>query len=265
MITLDNFDWSITNRELVIFIPNWGRGKYIRKTIATIKTSIPQDKWIVLVINDRIHEDFSDLKNQNVVYLTFGSDASKEERGDAFMRNIAIKRCCSRLFFQKDPEIIITGDFIAHALNCPTDLYRLGGPAIKVPQDISEQFLQDDATIQDCESKGKPYPIHQHIFVCFHYGFCVPTKILKNMHGYDEDYKLPYCADHDLYDRLMAQGIHPTMDNECHPLHLWHQYPGFQNKSQAKPNYDKMKAIFASKNPKNWLRNPKGWGNGDIH
>jgi GT2 family glycosyltransferase len=264
MITLDNFNWSITNRKLVIFIPNWGRGEYIRKTVKTIQTKVPRDKWLVIVINDRIHEDLSDLKDDNVLYLTFGPDRVGLGRGDGFARNIAIKRCQSEWFFQKDPEIIVTGDFINSILNCPTDMYRLSGPAQKTRKNTSQKFLQGDATIEDCSEDAENHPINPNQFVYFHFGFAVKTDILRNMRGYDEDYKKMYCADRDLYMRLMAQGVTPTFDPGCHPIHLWHEVPWFPNSPQTRVDYEEMKNLFANKDPKQFIRNdPETWGEGD--
>lgn len=265
LVTSDNFDWSITNRELVIFIPNWSRADYIRKTIAKIETVIPPDKWIVLVVNDRIHEDLSDLDGfENIVYLTFGPERTKEGRGDGFVRNIAIKRCQSKWFFQKDPEIIIQGDFIKHILDCPTDMYRLSGPARKTRRNTTERFLQGQATVKECFQDADQYPINPAKFVYFHFGFAVKTDILRHMRGYDEDYKKMYCADRDLYGRLMAQDVRPTFDQKCKPIHLWHDTPWFPDNSETKGDYAEMQALFATKDPKQFIRNnPDTWGEGD--
>ena len=265
MITLDNFDWSITNRELVIFIPNWARGEYIRRTIAEMDTHVPLSKWLIVIINDRIHEDFSDLDGfENTVYLTFGSERTKEGRGDGFVRNIAIKRCQSRWFFQRDPEIIVTGDFIKHIIECPTDMYRLSGPARKTRQATTTRFLQGEATVQECSEDSDQYNIDPKQFVYFHFGFAVKTQILQDMRGYDEDYKRMYCADRDLYARLMAQGIVPIMDPECKPIHLYHDTPWYPDTTKTKADYATMQKIFASKNPNECVRNnPDTWGMGD--
>lgn len=267
LITPEEFDWSITNRELVIFMPNWGRGEYIRKTVAKIETVVPLDKWIVVVINDRIHEDLSDLDGfKNTVYMTFGPERSKEGRGDSFMRNIAIKRCQSKWFFQKDPEIIVTGDFIKHILECPTDMYRLSGPATKTRQNTTEKFLRGKATIQECLRDANQYPIDPDKFVYFHFGFAVKTAILQEMKGYDEDYKKMYCADRDLYTRLIAKGVTPTFDKQCKPIHLWHEVPWFPDNPKTKSDYAEMQAIFAKKNPNKFIRNQNIlWGDGGFN
>jgi hypothetical protein len=263
--TLENFDWSITNRKLVIFMPNFGRGEYVRKTVQTISTTIPREDWLVVAINDRVHEDLSGLEeNYNTVYLTFGPERSKEARGDAFMRNVIIKRCQSEWLFQKDPEIVVHNDFIKHILECQTDMYRLSGPASKVRQATTQKFLQDQATIQECIQDSDKYTINEKQFVYFHFGFAVKTAILKNMRGYDEDYKKMYCADKDLYARLMASGVRPTFDAKCKPIHLWHTVPWYPDNPENKADYARMKAIFASKDPKQTIRNDEhSWGEGD--
>lgn len=265
LIKFEDFDWSITNRRLVIFIPNFGRGEYVRKTIQEIKTIVPHKDWLILIINDRIHEDFSDLDStKNIVYLTFGPERNKEGRGDAFIRNIAIKRCQSKWFFQKDPEIIIQNDFVKHILECQTEMYRLSGPASKVRKGTTQKFLADKATVAECLKDADHYPINENQFVYFHFGFAVKTSILKKMRGYDEEYKKMYCADKDLYARLMSAGIKTTFDQQCKPIHLWHIVPWYPDSPENKANYAEMRAIFANKDPKQTLRNNEHtWGEGD--
>lgn len=263
--TLENFDWSITDRKLIIFIPNFGRGEYVRKTVQEIETAISRKDWLVLVINDRIHEDFAGLETTaNIAYLTFGPTRSREGRGDAFVRNIAIKRCQSEWLFQKDPEIIVQNDFIKHIIECQTDMYRLSGPASKVRRATTQKFLTGQATVDECVQDADHYSINESQFVYFHFGFAVRTSILKDMRGYDEDYKKMYCADKDLYARLMATGVKPTFDEQCKPIHLWHTVPWYPNSPENEANYAKMKAIFASKDPKQIVRNDEHtWGEGD--
>lgn len=260
----EDFDWSLTDRELVIFLPNWGRANFIRRIMSTIQTSIPKEKWIILVGNDRQHEDLSDLADQNVVYFTFEPDAKREQyRGGGFIRNMAIKNSRSKWFFQKDPEVIIEGDFIANILACPTDFYRLCGPAFRVRQNVTERFMKHQATVGDCRQESDRKPIDSNNFVFFNFAYGVKTQILKDMRGYDEDYGGTYCYDRDMYYRLMAQGIETTMDPQCHPVHLWHSTPSFPDTHQTRDEYEAMKRMFASKDSKDVVRNdPKTWGKG---
>jgi hypothetical protein len=265
MITHEEFDWSLTDRELVIFMPNWGRGYFIRKTVEVMSTKIPRDRWIIIVGNDYEHEDLSDLKDQNVFYFTYNPDGvRKKERGGSYIRNIAIKRCRSNWFFQRDPEVVIEHDWIENVLNCPTDFYRLSGPAHKVRQKTTEKFIDGNATIEDCKRDSDRIPISPNNFVFFNMAFGVKTKILQNMRGYDEDHWGTYCYDRDLYVRLMAQNIKTTMDPQCQPIHLWHSTPSFPNTKQTIDEYDRMKKLFATKNPKDFTRNiNRPWGEGE--
>lgn len=264
LVRFEDFDWSLTDRELVIFIPNWGRSQYIRKTVKMMKTKVPQNKWIIVVGNDCQHEDLSDLKDNNVVYFTFDGDRNRpQDRGGGFIRNIAIKRCRSKWFFQRDPEIVIENDFIDHILRCPTDTYRLGGPAKKVRKNTSERFMQGKATIEECKQDADVFPINIQHFVYANFAFAVHTQVLKDMRGFDEDYGQTYCYDRDLFVRLVNNGVAITSDPECTPIHIWHPTPSFPNTSKTIADYDEMKAMFASKDPKQIVRNPHGWGEGD--
>lgn len=264
LVTPEDFDWSLTDRELVIFLPNWGRADFIRQVMPTIKTSISKDRWIVLVGNDRQHEDLSDLADQNVVYFTFEPDAKREQyRGGGFIRNIAIKNSRSKWFFQKDPEVIIEGDFIANVIACPTDFYRLGGPAFRVRPNITTKFMKNQATVEDCRQDADRHQIGINNFVFFNFAYGVKTQVLKDMRGYDEDFGGTYCYDRDMYYRLMAQGIKTTMDEQCHPIHLWHPTPSFPDTPETRQEYEDMKRMFAGKDPNQIVRNdPKTWGKG---
>lgn len=259
-----DFDWSLTNRELVIFIPNWGRGDYIRSTVSAMETRVSRDKWIIIVGNDCQHEDLSDLENQNVVCFTFGGDRDRsQDRGGGFIRNMVIKRSHSHWFFQRDPEIIIENDFIDHIIKCPTDMYRLGGPARKTRKKTAQLFLQGKTTITECKQDANVFPINPQHFVYANFAFAVLTQTLQEIRGFDEDYGQTYCYDRDLFVRLIQKGMTITSDPECTPIHLWHPTPSFPNTSKTIAEYDEMKAMFASKDPKQIIRNPDGWGEGD--
>ncbi len=262
MITEKDFDWSLTNRKLVIFLPNWGRGDYIRRTVRTIKTTVPKEDWIVLVANDGLHEDLSDLKDLNVVYFTFQRENTSERNG-CFIRNFVIKRLQSVLVFSKDPEIVIEGDFIANVLSCDTPFYRLGGPAFKATQEATAQFMANQKTIHYCESHSQRTPVMSHAHMIMHYGYSMPVTTLQQMKGYDEDYSMsPYCEDRDIFHRFIAQGLRPHVDTTCHPIHLWHAMKFFPNTPENSARYEKAKALFRTKDPKNFIRNPDGWGTG---
>jgi len=263
MVTENNFDWSVTERPLVVFMPNWGRGNYIRKTVAAIKTEIPRDQWIVLVANDGVHEDLSDLKDQNVVYFTF-QRPNISERNGCFIRNFVLRRLRSAFVFSKDPEIIVVGDFIKRILeDCDRPLYRLGGAAFKADREVTNRFMANDATIDDCIAHSQRLPIMPEQHMIMHYGYSMPVKILQQIRGYDEDYSIsPYCEDRDLFYRLKAMNIRPFVDQSCFPVHLWHEMKFFPNTPENSARYERAKALFRSKDPSQAMRNDNDWGTG---
>lgn len=101
--------------DAVLFIPNHGRGDLVRFSIENIKTYIPNDRWLIIVGNDNVNEDFSDIADRNVRYFTIDV-GSPSERSGSFIRNYFIKRCNARIIIQKDPEVIIVGDFISNII-----------------------------------------------------------------------------------------------------------------------------------------------------
>lgn len=263
MITEKNFDWNITNKRLVIFCPNWGRGQWLRHTVRTIDTEIPKDEWLILVCNDGIHEDLSDLEKYNVKYFTFERE-NKSERNGCFIRNYVIKRLQSHRVFIKDPEIIIRGDFIKEVLECNREFYRLGGYAYKVNEKATFMYMQGKYSIQDCLNNSSKTPILPGQHMNMHYGYSMITKLLQDMNGYDEDFSIsPYYEDQDIFYRFLAMGIFPFMSNNCYPIHLWHEMKFFPNEPETKRMYEKSGRLFASKDPKDFIRNKNiEWGTG---
>ena len=56
------FDWSCTARDLVLFIPNYGRKNYLRSCLASLThTRVPRERWLVLVGNDGLDEPMNNL------------------------------------------------------------------------------------------------------------------------------------------------------------------------------------------------------------
>lgn len=264
MPTEKDFDWSLTNRKLVIMMPNWGRGDYIKKTVETIETVVPAKDWIILVANDGLHEDLYDLDDQNVVFFTFQRENISERNG-CFIRNFVIKRLQSERVFIKDPEIIIEGDFIRRILvDCDKPLYRLGGDfACKASREITGNFMAGNATIQDCITNSQKHPIYRNQHMIMHYGYSMPVATLQQMKGYDEDYSVsPYCEDRDIFYRFVAQELPVFFDKQCFPIHLWHEMKFFPNTPENAARYEKAKALFHAKDPTNFIRNPNGWGTG---
>ena len=71
MITQDNFDWSLTKKRFVLFVPNYGRKNLFIHSLKNFYTDVGKEAWQIVVVNDGIHEDFSDLNNPNISYFTF--------------------------------------------------------------------------------------------------------------------------------------------------------------------------------------------------
>ncbi len=265
MITHREFDWSLTERKVVVFSPNWGRGDYIRHTTRMIKTCVPKKDWIVLVANDGIHDDLSDLESDNVVYFTFDRE-NKSERNGCFIRNFVIKRVRSQFLFSKDPEIIVAGsDFISNILTCGHRFYRLGSPACKVSEHVTKEYMAGKANLDRCIQNSRTTSVQANQHQIMHFGYSMLVNILQNMHGYDEDYSnSPYCEDRDIFYRFRAQRLNPFVDQHCFPVHLWHEMKFYPNTPDNKRKYEQSQTIFASKDPKNFIRNtgPEGWGEG---
>jgi hypothetical protein len=255
MTTFKNFDWDVTKKDLVIFIPNFQRADYIQRTIDNlVRTSVPRDRWVVLVINDGFHEPLEDLQWKNVHYFTFERSPLIERNG-AFIRNIAIKRCQCKLFAQKDPEILFTGDFIKGCLDHQDVLYRCGGLAYVTKQYQKHSFFNgfiDEAELIRASIK---FTIPKNTYTYWHYGHCVPIDYFRRINGYDEDFKSYGPEDHDMYDRLLKCGLKPFYDESCSPIHLWH--------GPINTNHQGMKDVYSQKRDENVVRNLKiNWGEG---
>jgi hypothetical protein len=265
MIIFKEFDWSQTQKDLLFVIPNWKRGKYIRKTIDnTINTSIPRDKWVILIINDGIHEDFSDLKDKNVLYFTL-ERKFLYERGDAFLRNIAIKYGQSKLFAQKDPEIFYKEDFIKRCFDHQDILYRCGGYAHLCQKENTELYFNNQININELERRAQKFSITDR-FVYWHFGHSAQLEYFRKLNGYDEDFKTYGFTDTNMWDRLMKSGLKQFVDKNCSPIHLWHQKPDFNKNPKDKRDYEQMRNLYNNKQNDSIIVNiGVEWGEGDLN
>lgn len=267
MITHKTFNWSITNRDLVLLVPNFGRGNYIRKVLDSLtKTVVPSDKWMILVANDSIHEDFSDLQEKNLYYFTF--DRSPPwERGDAFMRNIVIKYGQSQMLAQKDPEIFYTGDFIKGCFDHPEVLYRCGECSYCCEKNDTDLYFSGKIDAAELQRRTKGHPIvqsGQHGYVCWHFGHCAPTKAFRELGGYDEDFKSYGYVDKDMHERLMKAGLTQYFDKNCRPIHLWHKKAQVYTDEADKKRYKTNTILYNKKHGTSIIRNVGvEWGEGD--
>jgi len=264
MISFKNFDWKQTNKELVLLIPNFGRGKYVRQTLNNlIETSISKDRWVILLINDSIHEDFSDLENENILYFTVERN-SKHERGDAFMRNICIKYSQSKLLAQKDPEIFYTNDFIKGCFNNQGVLYRCGGMAHLAKEQDTHNYLDNNIDVNKLIKNSDKYPITER-FVYWHFGHCAPIECFRKLNGYDEDFKYYGYVDTNMWDRLMKSGLKQRIDPTCNPIHLWHPKPHFKTHERDIKRYEAMGKLYNNKINQDIVANINvEWGEGDT-
>ncbi len=284
-----NFDWSITNKKLCIFIPNYNRQEYVEFGIKNIITSVPRDDWVIIIGNDNCHYDFNHLQKFNVYYFSLLNDDPRP-RNSCFIRNYAIKRCQSSIFFQKDPEVVVVGDFIKDVINCDGG-WRLGH-VFCVSKELSRAVLVQksflDHILSCVEPKVMPkefncWQINDDVYyimfgtkgLCnvdevyraivgggtnisnwFAYAFGVETSILKEIGGYDEDYTSYGYEDSDLFCRLMAKGYPLIPDHNCVSVHLHHPLT-------VDGKIRKMSQIFASKDYNKIIRNGGyKWGTG---
>ncbi len=219
-INQDNFDWSVTQKELVIFIPNFKRKHLIIPTLMRWKTSIPQDKWIILVVNDGIHENLSDLANYNVVYFTF--ERNPGERNGCMIRNYVIKRVQSRLLMSKDPEVILHGeDCLVNVMKIEGQVYR-ASRAIELMEPDTPKILRNNDLDISTLSHKREYPVKEECHEGFHFCYTATTNLLKHLRGYDEDYVRGYgYEDVDMLHRLRKQ-TNIKLDDKVWAMHIWH-------------------------------------------
>lgn len=110
-----NFNWDITKRKLVIFLPSFKYSELTEFSISQIQTKVDPSEWIIIIGNDNVDINWDHLRDKNVRYFTLLRD-DKKSRNSCYIRNFAIKRAKSKLFMQKDAEVVVLGDFICNIL-----------------------------------------------------------------------------------------------------------------------------------------------------
>lgn len=262
MITHNNFDWSITDRKLCIFIPNFGRGGYIRSLLSQFTTNAdPSKDYSIVIGNDGIHEDFSDLKDKNIHYFTLNRETPSISRNGCFIRNFFIKRCKSENIFQKDPETFIFGDnnsdWIFNLLNIDTKFYR---PfyTLDCGQELSNQLIQNiDKYKQVLDyNKSEFASCTPKISHRVHWGYMASTQLLQELHGYDEKFINYGYEDTDIYFRLLMK-THITIDANLYVMHMHHMID-----PNIYEEVDMMRFIYQNIDPNIIIRNGEDWGNG---
>jgi len=218
----NNFNWDYTNKEIIIFIPNWKRKNLLIPTLQRFKTELPIDKWLFLVVNDGHHEDLSDLEKYNLKWFTFERDPVVERNG-CMIRNKVIKNIRSRLLATRDPEIIIEGDFLSSAIKIKdSEIYRPSNMVELCEQETSK-ILENPYVDLKKLSILREWIIDNNRFQAFHAGATIPVKILLDINGYDERFKNNYgFEDWDLLRRLRLLNIDIIIDKNIKTYHIWH-------------------------------------------
>jgi GT2 family glycosyltransferase len=219
------FDWSLTERKLVLFIPNFGRKRYLKSCLSSLaQTRVPRDKWLVLVGNDGLDEPMDDLAEEfNLAWFTLPRGNPVVSRNGAFIRNYVIKRCRSEFLFQKDPEVALVPDDPEYDLIermtdiKPMKIWRNGRP---FDLEFSEEYVLGGFPVDErFIPKAIPPPPG---LVAAHWGFCIRTEDLRSIRGYDERFTKYGPEDVDLFRRLMRLGFTFRYDPHAYALHVHH-------------------------------------------
>jgi len=224
MINQHNFDWDITNRDVVIFIPNYKRKHLIIPTLDRFKTDVPRDKWIIVIANDYHHEEFSEEEQDQYNFRYFTLEREKGERNGCMIRNYFIKKCQSRIMASKDPEIIIdSDDYIERLMVLNNELHRAKRAIELREQDVQLIVNHPELDVAQFPIK-REYQLHSpHVCEGFHFCFATSTQNLKDIGGYDEDFKDGYgYEDKDILERLIKKSSEVIMDPGVVVRHLWH-------------------------------------------
>ena len=223
VINQHNFDWSITKRDVVLFIPNFKRKHLLIPTLMQIKTSLSRDRWLILVVNDGPHEDLSDLAEFNLAYFTFDRIPLAERNG-CLIRNYVLRRLQSRVVGTRDPEIFIKGGDYFSSLAGMGDIIYRPCSMFELQEPMTPKILADpmiDVTklptraIHKLKTPSEPR--------AFHAGVAALVERLRQMGGYDEEFADYYgYEDIDMLNRLLRSGIDTVIDKEVDTYHIWH-------------------------------------------
>lgn len=290
--TLHTFDWSLTERRIVMLVPNFGRGHLFRAALHHFRTQLAAEDYLILIANDGIEEDFSDLAPQSVAYFTLRrSDPSP--RNGAKLRNAVIKRCRSEWLFQRDPEILLEGDVLARCLDSHAQTHRVGQVALldRATSDVLHGIAMNArhaSTIAQREGAGESIPaassnsatlaahpctsppllstlswrkIDPNASTFLHFGFGARTSLLQSIRGYDEAFTHYGYEDVDLFERLRTLGELPQPDFDTHAAHLWHE-PLPVGAGSVKDDAIAMRQIYLDHKSLGPVRNPHNWGEG---
>lgn len=239
MITQENFDWDCTNKSLCILIPNYGRGSYIRNTLWQFQTNCPKEDYNIVIINDGLHEDFSDLAHLNINYFTFIRPTNHCRNG-CFVRNYFIKRAKCKNLFQKDPETVLQRMYEGYdwvlEYSKRENLHMRPGHTLDVnfcPLEIQS--------------------VHPNVSHRVHWGCSIPLEWLKQF-PYSEAFDLYGYEDTELYFRIRNNFGTWNIDNSLAAIHLGHQV--------ANHIYSDVNQMAKVYNNITYMGTNKDWGNG---
>jgi hypothetical protein len=256
----NNFDWSITNRDVVLYIPNFGRKNFLIPTLKHIKTDLPNDKWIILVVNDGIHEDMSDLADFNLAYFTFDRGEDPVERNGCMIRNYILKRVQSRILATRDPEIFIEGgDYLRKIYEIDDIIFRPGS-MIELAEPETPKILGGRDYELSKLQRRFTHKVTLDNYRAFHAGFAAPISKLLEIGGYDEDFRNCYgYEDVDLLMRLRKLGASFVIDRSIIAYHIWHM-----RKTRFLKTVRKNGQIHTTKNRNLQIvaNTNREWGNG---
>lgn len=272
MITQKDYDWSQTDTKVVLLIPNYGRKKLLVPTIKAAKTALDKKDYHILIANDGLHEDMEDLKDYNVSYFTFDRK-DKTVRNGCFIRNYCLKRLQSEYVIQKDPEVLVYGDFFKGMVETDKDIFTLGA-VINTDAKQREKFLKEGVLPKPKKKrvlakgvKGTPNAKitsanilnirTPDTYYFFHYMYGCKTELLQSIRGYDEGYSMYGKEDKDMYFRLKDMKMKFMSDENCKAYHLWHKKMGLTPKSVKK-----MSKVYDTRKASVHVRNENGWGEG---
>jgi hypothetical protein len=284
-----NFDWDITRRKIVVFISNFHREEQVYFGVKNLCTELPPDDYVIIIGNDNCHHDFDSLRESNAYYFSLDTDRI-EPRNSAFIRNYAIKRCQSKMFMHKDPEVFVFGDFLKYALeqgggwkagqvlnlseNVTSNVLRLGREQVlpfleagTLPG-VMEAFSKTDFPDGSYQvSFGNqelfsPVQLHKEIMSgklnvsnWVSYALGIETEVLQDIHGYDEEFSNYGFEDSDMICRLMRMEYPIYPDHRCVSVHM-HHLPTVDSHIQE------MEDLFRIKLNQPLVRNQFRWGEG---
>ena len=188
-----------------------------------METALPRDKWLVLVVNDGLHEDLSDLSEFNLAYFTFERTPATERNG-CMIRNYVLQRLQSRVVGTRDPEIFIKGgDYFSSLANMEDIIYRPCS-MVELQEPMTPKILADpmiDVTelpsraIHKLRTPSEPR--------AFHAGVAALVERFRQLGGYDEEFADHYgYEDIDMLRRLIGSGIDTIVDPKVQTYHVWH-------------------------------------------